>query len=656
MLLALLLGGVVAPADGASIFDSDPVDPATGRPYAILPGMPLILPQPDGKFDPPIVVPAVVGDVDLVVRAAHLGVGPLMPPPVGAPPVAVAGGVHLVPGSEIPFTVIASDGGPGLGIPLGGTSLDGIPVVVVAFADLDGDGVVGPTPHDGVLDDGREEQEAVFPVGRQVAVFSGGVAEGSVAVWKAAPASRGGLGILLTAMAYVGPFRPTFLSGNVPDGPGVATLLPMFPRLDPRRVIDGEGRGGPADPDERLGFELEPAFPVPVQDPVLGTPFAIPLDGTSPTIDRARSVAGPVSRVRFLQPAGLGGFSDDVEAPLRPAGSGTLLEPVPSITVADDGPGGGVAVRLYAVDRLDNVTDPTGQAVTVFAGTGLVIVDPDTDGDPSREDVLLTSAAGVPLVIDDAGGPGDGGARATLTAAMNGVPVESLEVVLGSDGGRTRPIVRAVAIEGRPALVRGCSGRRLLAAVVEAGSGGPPAVSATVSVNGLETTRLPLTPIAPPAALGLPQGPTYGKRVLLQPAARGLVEIVITATDSAGFATPASIVLPVVDALPPTVYAPTLDVDRVAAGRRLRARATVRVIDECPLRSVRLEADLGKGFRRAGRLRDSGRGGDALAGDGLFTGTLRLRAPRPGTVPVRGVARNRAGLAAEGPPILLSVE
>ena len=257
-LLALLLAAGRTPA--ATIFDGDPVDPVTGRAYAMLPGVPLILPQPDGKFDPPIVVPGTIGDVDLVVRAAATGIGPAMPPPVASPPVAVAGGVHVAPGSEIPFTVIASTGGTGIGAPLGGTSLDGIPVVVAAFADLDGDGIVGPTAADGSADDARELQEAVFLVGRQVAVFSGGIATGSLAVWKGAPASAGGLTVVLTAMAYVGPFRPGFFEGVVPDGPGVATLLPFFPRLDPKRVIEGDGRGGAADPDERLGFELEPAF------------------------------------------------------------------------------------------------------------------------------------------------------------------------------------------------------------------------------------------------------------------------------------------------------------------------------------------------------------------------------------------------------------
>src|SRR5262249_16791826 len=60
-LVTLALGS----ARAATIFDGDPVDPATQRAYAILPGAPLILPQPDGKFNPPIVDPSIIGDVDL---------------------------------------------------------------------------------------------------------------------------------------------------------------------------------------------------------------------------------------------------------------------------------------------------------------------------------------------------------------------------------------------------------------------------------------------------------------------------------------------------------------------------------------------------------------------------------------------------------------
>ncbi len=667
-------------ARAATIFDGDPVDPGTQRAYAILPGVPLILPQPDGKFDPPIVDPSIVGDVDLVVRAASLGIGPAMPPPVASPPVVTAGGLHVAAGSEIPFTVIASTGGPGAGAPLGGSSLDGIPVVVAAFADLDGDGVIGPTRADGAADDAREAQEAAFVVGRQVALFSGGVAEGTLAVWKGAPASAGGLTVILTAMAYVGPFSPGFFAGNVPDGPGVATSLPLFPRLDPDRVIEGNGRGGPADPDERLGFEWEAAFDAPADDPVLGPLFALPTNGSNVTIDRAVVVGGAVSRARFLDPAGLTGFSNESEASLYPGAGGTLLEPRSAIALADDGPGGGVPVQLVPVDGLDNVTDPTpGTAATLVAGPGLVIAAPDTDGDPGRETVVLGSAAGVSVTVDDDGGTNDSGTSSSVVVVMGGAPVESLAVQLtpGSGGSTTTtvlpttttvlptttttvpaiPTVRGAAIVGEPAaLSRACPAQKTIAAVVDAGTGGASEVSVTLSVNGTIARTLSLSPATLPPDLTVPPGPGYAGDFSLDSPDLGTLQITIEARNAAGSAPPLSFSLPIVRALPPTVLAPVLTPSSLPAGVRSVVTVTARVGSDCRVRKVRAAADLGRGFRGIGALRDGGKKGDAIAGDGLFTGKLKLRPRRTGTFPVRVTARNRQKLTGTSPSTPLVVQ
>ena len=660
-------------ARAATIFDGDPVDPGTGRAYAILPGAPLILPQPDGKFDPPIVDPSIVGDVDLVVRATSLGIGPVMPPPVTTPPVVTAGGLHVAAGSEVPFTVIASTGGPGAGAPLGGSSLDGIPVVVAAFADLDGDGVIGPTPADGTSDDAREAQEGLFVVGRQVALFSGGVAEGTLAVWKGAPASAGGLTVILTAMAYVGPFSPGFFAGNVPDGPGVATSLPVFPRLDPDRVIEGNGRGGPADPDERLGFEWEAAFDAPVDDPVLGPLFALPTNGSNVTIDRAVVVGGAVSRARFLDPAGLTGFPNESEASLYPGAGGTLLEPRSTIALADDGPGGGVPVQLVPVDGLDNVTDPTpGTAATLVAGAGLVIAAPDADGDPGRETVVLGSAAGVSVTVDDDGGTNDSGTSSSVVVVMGGAPVESLAVQLmpGSGASTTTtvlptttttvpaiPTVRGAAIVGEPAaLSRACPAQKTIAAVVDAGTGGASEVSATLSVNGTIARTLSLTPATLPPDLTVPPGPGYAGDFLLDSPALGTLQITVEARNAAGSAAPLSFSLPIVRALPPTVLAPVLTPPSLPAGARSVVTVTARVGGDCRVRKVRADTDLGRGFRRIGALRDRGKKGDAVAGDGLFTGRLRLRPRRTGIFPVRATASNRQKLTGTSPSTPLVVQ
>src|SRR5439155_965592 len=90
------------------------------------------------------------GGVGLVVRAGTIMVGPSVPPPSASPTTAVAGGAAMAGGSGIPFTVVVSDGNgtPASGNPLLGPEMDGIPVLVAAFADLDGDGVVGPTNAD----------------------------------------------------------------------------------------------------------------------------------------------------------------------------------------------------------------------------------------------------------------------------------------------------------------------------------------------------------------------------------------------------------------------------------------------------------------------------------------------------------------------------
>ncbi len=675
VLLLVALGG---PASAASIFDGDPVDPATGRPYAILPGVPLILPQPGrpDDFSPPIVDPSVRGDVDLVVRAAHLGVGPLMPPPVPVPPTAVAGGVRIAAGTEIPFTVIASTGGPGLGAPLATTELDGLPVVVVVFADLDGDGLVGPTDADpaGAADNGRELQEADFVVGRQVAFFSRGVAQGTVAVTKGAPASAGGLAVVLGAMAYVGPFRGGFFFGNVPDGPGVATLLPFFPRLDPDRLIEGNGSGGRAAPDVRLGVEIENAFDPLASDPLLGTPFALPTNGTSPTLDRAIVRSGPVSRVACVRPSVLASYPSDTETALRRGAGGALIEPLDSIDLADDGPGGGVRVRLVPLDVLDNVTDPpAGTTAILLAGPGLAITSPDTDTNPARETVALPTAAGLEITLDDTGGSRDSGTASVLTIVTAGVPGATLEVRFAGGGPGlptttttttgtttttvgggtgTSPVIAAVAVSGEPTtFVIGCRGRRTIVAVLQNATG-TATVETAVAVNGVATDRLTLVPGIAPPGVPLPLGAVFTQAFLPRPTAPGTLQLTTTARDSAGRrATPIVRSFPVVTTATPTVAATTITPDTVPAGRRQTIVVSARIADDCRVRSASVEVGTGFSFRRAGGLRDTGRGLDAVAGDGVFTGRARVSAYTPGAVTVRVVTRNALGVRAAGTPI-----
>jgi hypothetical protein len=429
---AVLLGLVPARAGGQGfpVLRGDPIDPASGRARMILPGVPLMVPRGGNRFDTD---PSFEGDVDLVVRAGSPTVETAIPEPAAPPVVAVAGGRRVLGGTAIPFTVVASDGDPttAVGHPLLGPEMDGIPVIVTVFADLDGDGFIGPTnaDADGVLDNARELQEAYFPVGRQVAFFTNGVARGNVAVRKGAPASAGGLSVVLTAVAFVGPSRPLFFFGAVPEGPGVATLLPFFPDTIPDHVVPGRGGWGPASPDTRLDFVLRPAFEPPVDDAVVGTPFALPTDGSSPTIDRAIVYSGAFSRLRFVRPSSPAAFSLDDEVPLARGVNGSLWEELGAVDLPDDGPGDERSVHLVPVDALDNITDPPSDlTVTLVAGPGVLIVAPDTDNDPTTETVFVPTAAGIDVVLDDAGQAEDASGNSRLTVVSGGYPTAALDV------------------------------------------------------------------------------------------------------------------------------------------------------------------------------------------------------------------------------------
>ena len=431
------------------VFAGDPVNPSTGSPYIILPGVPLVDPGPDGRFGngDDLIDPTIVGDVDLVVRTGGGYAGGAIPAPhagvVAAPGVTV-GGTATASGNTITVQGILSDGkGPSVtGNPLTGPELDGRPLLAIAYADLDGDGFIGPTAADGDADDEIERQEILVPAGRAAASITGGIATGTLALTAGAPASAGGLGVVVTAGAATGTTPFLYF-----DGPWIATLLPYMPPLDPKRIIGGNGRGGP-DPSHLLAdFELEfekTFLPAP-DDPILGTPYAIPLDGTSQTVDLARAESGAVSGVAFGRPVDPATFVADPARRLLPAvgpsGARTLLEGIGSIALASDGPGGAVSVDCFLADRLGNATDPPpgGYAVTLEAGPRLRIVSPDTDGDPHTEPLVFASAAAIALVIDDAGVPASAAVADHLVAVRGGAPVSELraDLAAGPGGGGT---------------------------------------------------------------------------------------------------------------------------------------------------------------------------------------------------------------------------
>src|SRR5262249_42841962 len=176
----------------SAVFAGDPVAPS-GVPYEIMPGKPLVQPGADGRFGTAddVVNPALIGDIDLVVRSGDVAASPAIPAPAlsrgrNALPPGVAGPPNSG-GTSIPFTVFLSDGRISSTAPAGSllaaADMNGIPVIVAAFADLDGDGWIGPTRRDADGDEDLQlELRELEPAGRAAALFDAGVARGSIAV------------------------------------------------------------------------------------------------------------------------------------------------------------------------------------------------------------------------------------------------------------------------------------------------------------------------------------------------------------------------------------------------------------------------------------------------------------------------------------------
>lgn len=444
--LTLLMVTAFARDAGAQlpVLGGDPIDPSTGAAYIILPGVPLVHPGGDGKYDTAddLIDAGIVGDVDLVIRTGGGYAGGPIPGPhasVAAAPAVTVGGTATATGNEVAFQGILSDGQPpfATGNPLTGPELNGRPVLAIAYGDLDGDGVIGPTAVDGDADDEIERQE-VLPIGRQAAAIVNGVATGSLALSVGAPASAGGLGVVVTGGASTGTTPYLYF-----DGPWIATRLPYMPPLDPDRIVGSSGIGGP-DPSSLLTdfeLEIEKTFSPAPNHPILGTPYAIPLDGTSPTVDLLRSESGDASGVAFGRPVDPATFVADpsrrVHPAVGPGGSRALLEEVEPLGLASDGPGGAAALDCFITDRLGNPADPPpgGYAVTLEAGPRLRIVSPDTDGNTQVEPLTFTSAAAAVIIVDDAGLPTPTPVVDRVVAVRSGVPVGALRVALAGGGG-----------------------------------------------------------------------------------------------------------------------------------------------------------------------------------------------------------------------------
>ena len=164
----------------------------------------------------------------------------------------MAGGLVGGAGSQAPFFLVFSDGAttPAAGNALLGPELDHRRALVVAYADLDGDGWIGPTATSAADQVQIRRQEALTFAGRTMAEFAGGVASGQLGLVLGLPASVGGLGVVVGGGAATGT-TPNLYA----DGPWATTLLPYMIPLAQGAVVGGEPTG-PLDPLGLVDLEL----------------------------------------------------------------------------------------------------------------------------------------------------------------------------------------------------------------------------------------------------------------------------------------------------------------------------------------------------------------------------------------------------------------
>ena len=422
------------------VFTGDPVDGGTGLAYPIMPGLPLLLPGDDEDFgtgdDIVNTGPAFVGDVDLVVRAGTVA-GPAIPAPAIAPGLSIvtAGGGSSGQGGEAAFTVMVSDGSgsPAYGNVVTNSDLDLRPVTVYAFADLDGDGIIGPHNGDGSADNALEKQEATAYAGRQMGAFFSGVFQDSLGLQLAAPASIGGLTVALVAGGYTGDTAEDLFT----DGPLILTRWPLFPPLDPKDLLGGGAAPAP-DPEapNELEWDIETNYLPAPGHPTLGTPFALPIDGSEPTTDQFVVESGAAASARVFTEISAANFLARATPKLRvaPAVGGVgraLVLPVSRAVLAADGTATRLTLRVLPVDLFANVADPSvAMNVTLAMSGAASIVSPDTDANDKTEPLSLSDAEGLEIELDD-----DGTGTAELTVSVNGAPAQvvALSIGAGSD-------------------------------------------------------------------------------------------------------------------------------------------------------------------------------------------------------------------------------
>ncbi|MDH3685212.1 MAG: hypothetical protein OEP95_03255 [Myxococcales bacterium] len=420
-------------AEGDLMLHRDIADPETGELLELPPFAPWVQPGADGRLgtgdDEVRSFAFLPADIDLIVRTGLRSFsGPV--PVRSRPPDVVA--EPFGEGTPLEFVVAAVNGYPGPGWlePTDPPSLEGSPVLVMAFADLDGDGAIGITLSDGDPFDASLEGAELEPVGRRLAIASGGRASGEFFVSAGGPPGAE-LDLIVGAAAFTGPFDPGHFGGEVPSGPMVMTRLPFLPETDPNEVIDGN-LPGPADPFGLAGVEVKQALEPDPTVPDIGESFTVPVHGIAPSIDGARAHSGAFARFGLVAEPAASSYRDLASRPLRPgldsSGDRVLFEVLQHAFVDDDGSASARVLRVVALDRFGNVTTPSpGSTVTVVADGPVRITSPDGDGNPAREVVVLSNARGIALTIDDGGGAFDdsnlGGLSLEYAGGLSQLPI-----------------------------------------------------------------------------------------------------------------------------------------------------------------------------------------------------------------------------------------
>jgi hypothetical protein len=427
LVLALLLGlaeppaaaGAAAPTGSDPVLDGDPVDPVTGRAAVIVPGTPWVRRGADGVLGTAddVIDPSVIGDVDLVVRVGRVDPSGPLPPPLAE---AAVGRVEpFGGGTPLTVSVLLTDGGPPApGRVVAPFYLEGLPILVLAFPDLDGDGFVGITHLDGDTRDALVEERELEPVGMRYLTARGGVASGELHVTVGGPPDAP-LRVALTAAAYAGPLHEEYFHSLIPDGPAITTRLPFLPQTDPVAAIQ-QGLFGllPATQGGRIAVLVQRALTPDPGHPLLGEAFTLRLDGSDPTFDVAQVLSGSFSLPAPLVPA----RGAEPSYRIRPSRVGPLVAPA-WLFMLDDGPETHLVTRIAGLDRLGNVTSPEeGARVRVRTRGPLAILEPDLDGDPHREELWLEGPSGAELVLDDEGGAFDGEDHGWLVLDAPGRP------------------------------------------------------------------------------------------------------------------------------------------------------------------------------------------------------------------------------------------